>query len=140
MHRISPSSNHKTNEDDKEFDAHKHILADASPIFYKLLSTEMRESKEGVVRFQMLTESVLGDILEFIYTGCVEISDEDRAHDLIAMADFLFFPQLKSIAGDVLTRDINCSNCVSRYNCGETYQCDKLIKFINFINYKLYKL
>ena len=29
---------------------------------------------------------VLGDILEFIYTGCVQISDEDRAYDLIAMA------------------------------------------------------
>ena len=27
--------------------------------------------------------------------GCVQISDEDHAHDLIAMADFLFLPQLK---------------------------------------------
>ena len=114
-------------EDGKEFQAHKHILADASPFFEKLLSTEMRESKDGVVRLQMLTESVLGDILEFIYTGCVQISDEDRAHDLIAMADYLFLPQLKSLAGDVLTRDINCSNCVSRYNSGETYQYEELI-------------
>ena len=56
-------------EDGKEFEAHKHILADASPFFNKLLSTEMRESKEGVVRLQILTESVLGDVLEFIYTA-----------------------------------------------------------------------
>ena len=114
-------------EDGKKFEAHRHILADASPFFEKLLSNDMRESKEGVVRLQMLTESVLGDILEFIYTGCVQISDEDRAHDLIAMADYLFLPQLKSLAGDVLTRDINCSNCVSRCNFGETYQCEELI-------------
>ena len=114
-------------EDGKTFEVHGHILADASPFFEKLLSTDMRESKEGVVRLQMLTEAVLGDILEFIYTGCVQISDEDRAYDLIAMADYLFLPQLKSLAGDVLTRDINCSNCVSRYHFGETYQCEKLI-------------
>ena len=50
-------------EDGKEFQAHKHILADASRFFDKLLSTEMRESKEGVVRLQMLTESVLGGVL-----------------------------------------------------------------------------
>ena len=114
-------------KDGKKCEAHKHILADASPFFDKLLSTDMRESKEAVVRLQMLTESVLGDILEFIYTGCVQISDEDRAYDLIAMADYLFLPQLKSLAGDVLTRDINCSNCVSRYHFGETYQCEELI-------------
>lgn len=114
-------------EDGKKFQAHRHILADASPFFEKLLSTDMRESKEGVVRLQMLTESVLGDILQFTYTGCVQISDEDRAYDLIAMADYLFLPQLKSLAGDVLTRDINCSNCVSRYHFGETYQCEELI-------------
>ena len=125
-------------EDGKEFQAHKHILADASPFFKKLLSSDMRESKDGVVRLQMLTEFVLGDILEFIYTGCVQISDEDHAQDLIAMADFLFLPQLKSIAGDVLTRDINFSNCVSRYHSAETYQCEVLIsatkKFI-FANF-----
>ena len=114
-------------EDGKKFEAHRHILADASPFFERLLSNDMRESKEGVVRLQMLTESALGDILEFIYTGCVQISDEDRAYDLIAMADYLFLPQLKSLAGDVLTRDINCSNCVSRCNFGETYQCEELI-------------
>ena len=111
----------------EKFEAHKHILANASPFFEKLMSTDMRESKEGVVRLQMLTESVLGDILEFIYTGCVQISDEDRAYDLFAMADYLFLPQLKSLAGDVLIRDINCSNCVSRYHFGETYQCEELI-------------
>ena len=72
--------------------------------------------------------------MEFIYTGCVQISDDDHAHDLIAMADYLFLPQLKSLAGDVLSRDINCSNCVSRYNCGETYQCEGLISATkNFI-------
>ena len=114
-------------KDGRKLEAQKHILADASPFFDKLLSTDMRESKEGVVRLQMLTESVLGDILEFIYTGCVQISDEDRAYDLIEMADYLFLPQLTSLAGDVLTRDINCWNCVSRYHFSETFQCKELI-------------
>jgi len=43
--------------------------------------------------------------LEFIYTGSVEISAEDNAQELIAMADFLVFPHLKSVCGKVLEQN-----------------------------------
>ena len=114
-------------DDGKEVKAHRHILAQASPFFEKLLSSNMKESREGVIRLEMLTESVLGDILEFVYTGCVQISDEDRAQDLITMADYLVLPQLKSVAGRTLTTMLNSANCVSIYQFGERYQCKEVI-------------
>ena len=114
-------------DDGKEVKAHQHILAQASPFFEKLLSSNMKESREGVIRLEMLTESVLGDILEFVYTGCVQISDEDRAQDLIAMADYLVLPQLKSLAGSTLTTMLNSANCVSIYQFGERYHCKEVI-------------
>ena len=59
----------------------------------KLLNSDMRESNEGIVRLEMLSEVFLRDILEFIYTGNVQMSANDNAQDLIAMADYFDLPQ-----------------------------------------------
>ena len=118
-------------EDGKEFKAHRRVLKEASPFFEKLLNSDMREAKEGVARLEMLTETGLGDILEFIYTGSVQISAEDNAPDLIAMADYLLLPQLKFLAEEVLVRNLvqmlNASNCLSIYFFAQRYQCEQLI-------------
>ena len=58
-------------EDGKEFKAHRRILSETSSFFENLLSTDMKESNEGVIRLEMITEVCITDILEFIYTGSV---------------------------------------------------------------------
>ena len=35
-----------------EFKAHRNILSAASPFFFKLLNSDMREKEEGVIRFE----------------------------------------------------------------------------------------
>ena len=116
-------------ENGKQFKAHRRVLSEASPFFEKLLSSGMRESKEGVVRLQMLTELCLRDILEFIYTGSVQISAEDNAQELIAMADYLDLPHLKTLAEEVLLKNLKLkiSNYVSTYYLAERYRCEELI-------------
>ena len=116
-------------EDGKEFKAHRRVLSEASPFFEKLLNSDMRESNEGVVRLEMLTELCLRDILEFIYTGSVQISAEENAQDLIAMADYLVLPHLKTLAEKCLVKNLklNDSNSLSTYYFAETYRCEDLI-------------
>ena len=114
-------------EDGKEFKAHRRILADASTFFQKLLSSDMKESNEGVIRLEMITEVYITDILEFIYTGGVEITAEDNARDLIVLADYLVLPHLKTIAGNTVAENLNVSNCVSTYHFAENYRCEKLL-------------
>jgi len=41
----------------KEFKVHRSVLSEASVFFQKLLSSDMMESKQGVVRLDMLTET-----------------------------------------------------------------------------------
>ncbi|KAL9952177.1 hypothetical protein ACROYT_G039392 [Oculina patagonica] len=121
-------------EDGKEFKAHRRILSEASPFFEKLLNSDMKESKEGLVRLEMFSDSVTAAILEFIYTGDVKILDEDNARDVIVMADYLFLEKLKTLAGRVLVQKLNISNCISTYYFSETYQCEELLsKTKNFI-------
>ena len=114
-------------EDGKEFKAHRQALSEASPFFEKLLNSNMKESKESVVRLEMLTESALRDILEFIYTGCVQQLAEDNAQDLVEMADYLLLPQLKTLAGRVLLQTLNASNCISTYYFVERHHCQELV-------------
>ncbi|XP_078352249.1 kelch-like protein 40 [Oculina patagonica] len=114
-------------EDGTEFKAHRKVLSEASPFFEKLLNSGMIESKVGVARLEMLTEAGLGAVLEFIYTGGVQILAEDDARDLIEMADYLFILPLMTLAGKVLAQTLNTSNCISTYHFAESYQCEDLI-------------
>lgn len=64
----------------------------------KLLSSDMMESKQGIVRLDMLTETLMEEILQFIYTGSVQITATEKAEDLIMAADYLCLPLLKTFA------------------------------------------
>ena len=122
--------------DGKEFKAHRRVLAEASSFFEKLLNSDMKESNEGIIHLEMLTELGLRDILEFIYTGGVQLSAADHARDMIEMADYLDLPHLKTIAGRVLVKDLNLdfSNFMSSYYFAENYRCEELISHTcNFI-------
>ena len=106
--------------------AHKNILSKSSNFFESLLNSNMRESIEGVVRFETLSKADLGDVLEFIYTGSVHILSEDHAKELIAIADYMLIQQLKDLAGRVLANTLNIFNCISTYHFAERYQCKEL--------------
>ena len=114
-------------EDGKEFKAHRKVLSEASSFFEKLLNTDMKESKEGIVRLEIFSESAMRNTLEFIYTGRVQILTEDNAQDLIVMADFLLLQKLKSLAEEVLLQKLNISNCLHILFFSERYQCAKLV-------------
>ena len=111
----------------KEFKAHRRVLSEASPFFERLLKSDMKEAIEGIIHLEMIHEECLSDILEFIYTGRVQIpGGENCTRDLIAMADYLVLPHLKTIAEKVLVDKLNVSNSVSAYYFADSYQCEDL--------------
>ena len=121
-------------KDDKEFKAHRNVLSAGSPFFFKLLQSDMKENREGIVRFEEISGAVMEDVLEFIYTGSVEVTQE-KCKDLIAAANYLLIPGLKKLSGRFLEQQITKSNCISTFYFAELYQCDELItnsrKFIH---------
>ena len=112
----------------KELKAHSHVLSEASPYFEKLLNSGMRESKEGVVRLETISEATMEGILEFIYTGTVHMSTQEITTDLFMMADYFLLPNLKSLAGSVLlsSKTLSVSNCVSTYYFAQKYRLKEL--------------
>lgn len=85
--------------DDRKLKAHRNILSAASPFFCKLLQSDMKENREGVVRFEEISGSIMEDVLEFIYTGTVEVTSEN-AKELIAVGNYLIMPNLKKFQAD----------------------------------------
>ena len=111
----------------KEFKAHRNLLSAASPFFERLLQSEMKEKEEGVIRFEDISELILADILEFIYTGSVEIN-KTNATDLIIAAEYLLIEGLKTKSGRFLEQQqMTSSNCISTLNFAEKYRCEELV-------------
>ena len=113
--------------DGKEFKANRNVLSAASPFFARLLQSEMKEKKEGVVRFEEVSASSLEDVLEFVYTGNVEINDEQNAKDLIIAADYLMLECLKSFPERFLEQRVTIPNCISTFYFAEKYHCAELV-------------
>ena len=109
-----------------EFKAHKNILSAASPFFSKLFNSDMREKEEGVIRFEEISESILGVILKFIYTGSIKVNIEN-AMNLIMAADYLLLESLKVIAGRFLEKKMSTDNCISTFHFAEKYRCEELV-------------
>ena len=115
-------------KDGKEFQAHRNVLSQASPFFEKLLNSDMKENNEGIIRLEWIIESQMADILQFIYTGNVQISTQENAEKLIQTADYLLLSNLKSIAGKFVEQHMTTVNCVLiYYSIAEQYSCEELI-------------
>ncbi|XP_068683048.1 kelch-like protein 17 isoform X2 [Montipora foliosa] len=108
---------------DEEFKAHKLVLAASSPFFLSLLESDMKESKEHLIKIELeeATAAVIEQVIAYIYTGNVSLTEEN-SHDLIATADYLLLPGLKTLAGEFLKMNLTTENCVFNYYFAEKYQ------------------
>ena len=115
----------------KQFKAHGNILSKASSFFERILYSDLKESREGVIRLEVLNEEIMEDILEFIYSGSVSVCSMERAEDLIAAADYLFLQNLKIVAGRFLEESLTTSNHNTVYEFAKRYRCFELMNNIN---------
>ena len=108
----------------EEFQAHKIVLAAASPFFLSLLESQMKETTENTIKIELeeATASVMEEVLAYVYTGNASLTAEN-CHDFIATADFLLLPGLEAMAEDFLKRHLTVENCVFNYYFAEKYQC-----------------
>ena len=112
-------------EDQARLKAHRNVLCAASPFFYNALNTEMKEKKEGVIRLKDTSKVLMEEVLEYLYTGHVDIN-EKTAYELMALADYFLIPSLKYVCSKYIERNLCTSNCVTAYYSSLKYQCPEL--------------
>ena len=107
--------------------AHKVVLCAASPFFYKALKSDMKEQKEGVIRLEETSKAVMEEVLEYLYTGHVDIND-GNVFGLLAVADYFLIPSLKTLCVNVLLQALSFSSCIAAYYVAMKYRCEELMK------------
>ena len=101
-------------KDNKEIRANRNELSAACDLFAALLNSNMRESRQGIIRLAHITQTAMNDVLEFMRFGSVKIT-AIIAEQLIVAADYFRLPGLKTVAGRFLEQDLLPSNCISIY-------------------------
>ena len=107
--------------------AHRVILCAASPFFYNALNSDMKEKKEGVIRLEETSKAVMEEVLEYLYTGHVDIN-EGNVFDLLAVADYFLIPSLTTLCVHVIVQALSLSSCIAAYYTAMKYRCEELQK------------
>ena len=53
----------------EEFKVHKAVLASQSPVFRRMLESDMKEQKTNVIEISDVDPMVMSDLLTYLYTG-----------------------------------------------------------------------
>ena len=112
-------------ENQARFNAHRIVLCAASPFFYSALNNDMKESKEGLIRLQDTSKVAIEELLDYLYTGHVNVT-QHNAFDLLKIADFLVIPSLKEVSSKVIIQTLSSSNCLMVYYLAVNYRCIEL--------------
>ena len=107
--------------------AHKNVLCAASPFFFNALNSDMKEKEEGVIRLEETSKAIMEGVLEFMYTGHVEVSEEN-VYELFTTADFFILPSLKSFSSNFILKTLSASNCIMAYYFAVKYEWEELRK------------
>lgn len=109
----------------QKFAAHRCVLAASSRYFYSLFTTDMKENKAEEIHLPELSLSVLDELLVYLYTGEVSMT-EKNAEELVVCANYLLLPRLKSLACKMLVRSTTPTNCVYLHAFADKYECVEL--------------
>ena len=115
-------------DDQARLKAQRVVLCAASPFFNNALNSDMKEKKEGVIRLEETSKAVMEEVLEYLYTGHVDINENSANFDLIAAADYFVIPSLKALCSKAIYKTLALCNCVSIYCFASKYRCEELQK------------
>ncbi|KAL9972262.1 hypothetical protein ACROYT_G018541, partial [Oculina patagonica] len=114
-------------DDQARLKAHRIVLCAASPFFYNALNSDMKEKKEGVIRLEETSKAVMEEVLEYLYTGHVDIN-EHNAFDLLVAADYFLIQSLKNLSSNFILKALSPSNCFFAYYSATKYQWKNIEK------------
>ncbi|XP_045195642.2 kelch-like protein 6 isoform X1 [Mercenaria mercenaria] len=112
---------------DKSFRCHKIVLASVSEYFDAMFLSGMRECYDGVVRLQGIESSTFVDILDFVYSGKLNICTEN-AEDLLRASALFQIKLLHQKCEEFLIGHISIENCIGAWRLAKAHECKELAK------------
>ncbi|PVD22653.1 hypothetical protein C0Q70_15908 [Pomacea canaliculata] len=119
--------------DQQEFAAHKVVLAAASPYFKAMFLSGMSEGKLNSVTLHNMTPSVFQTLLDFMYSGKIQVC-ADTCQEVLAAADMLQLLPVVDVCRQFLIQQLAVDNCIGICSLAELHQLpdvqDKAEQFI----------
>ena len=126
--------------DDKEFSAHRSILAANSSFFLAMFTAEMVEKDEARVTLSIVSKAAMESILEFMYTGQIQIHLAN-VFELLQASNFLFVDEITKACCQFLENIIDIENCFTIRTIADAFSCDGLTQTVTqYINRKFTEL
>ena len=117
---------------DETFDAHQVILSARSPVFKRMLESDMVEKKRKVIIIKAINSDIVKEMLKFIYTGeCIVNNanvDPKIVKQLFEAANMYQLDSLKACCGDILISYLVPDNALSLLLLGDMYSAQELKK------------
>lgn len=108
--------------EEREFQAHRVVLASGSPYFRAMFLAGLSESKQFRVELKTIPAFILEQILLYLYHSHFEVP-VDFVQDAIPAADMLCIASLKEACAAYLQRQLGVTNCLGLYVFADTHSC-----------------
>ena len=110
---------------DREFRAHKAILAARSPVFRAMFEHDMEESRTNRIEIHDLKPEVFKAMMDFIYTGKEPVL-HGMADAVLAAADKYGLERLKVMCESALCRDLSVENAAHTLFLADLHSSEQL--------------
>ena len=112
---------------DRRLRAHRVVLVSFSPYFKALLGKHWDDGVEKEIEFLGFDENAVSDLIEFAYSGKININ-KDNVQTLLEASNYLQVEFVKKSCGDFLKDAIDDETCLNIWQLADCFSLEKLRK------------
>jgi len=106
--------------DGQMFPCHRALLASASEYFRCLFTTSLAEQNQSVITISGVDASSMRLVLDYIYTGRVELTS-DVVQNLLSAANLFQLRGLRDGCAEYMEQKIEIDNCIGVHFFAQVY-------------------